>query len=289
MSRNSVREFFSRLDWQEDRVLLDQYLFYLKHALKNKNEFKDDGFVLTKTQELMKQYEGLWQAHREFSAENILEFGIWDGGSIVLWYEMFQPMRHVAVDLMRRTDSAYFERYLTEKDAAEKIRTFWDTDQSDEKRLREILREEFRGPLDLVVDDASHLYELTKKTFDVVFPSLREGGLYIIEDWAWAHWRGFEQTFKDRVPLTRLIFELVEAAGTSPRLIKHVFVYQGFVAVERGPMPVDDIGEFKLDSFIYRHPVGSGMRSQSEATRLLDMNDWGRALLGRLKRNPRSK
>ena len=38
-------------------------------------------------------------------------------------------------------------------------------------------------PLDLVIDDASHLYGPTMASFEVLFPRLRPGGLYVIEDW----------------------------------------------------------------------------------------------------------
>jgi hypothetical protein len=47
---------------------------------------------------------------------------------------------------------------------------------------------EFSAPLDLVIDDASHIYGPTKASFQALFPLLRPGGLYLIEDWAWAHW-----------------------------------------------------------------------------------------------------
>jgi hypothetical protein len=43
------------------------------------------------------------------------------------------------------------------------------------------------GPLDLVVDDCSHLYEPTRASFNELFPRLRPGGAYVIEDWVWAH------------------------------------------------------------------------------------------------------
>jgi hypothetical protein len=37
--------------------------------------------------------------------------------------------------------------------------------------------------LDLVIDDASHLLGPTRVSFEVLFPRLRPGGLYVLEDW----------------------------------------------------------------------------------------------------------
>ena len=43
--------------------------------------------------------------------------------------------------------------------------------------------------LDLVIDDASHLLPETTASFNVLFPRLRAGGLFVIEDWSWQHYR----------------------------------------------------------------------------------------------------
>ena len=54
--------------------------------------------------------------------------------------------------------------------------------------MREILDHEFVDEsIDLVIDDASHLYVETKASFEELFPRLRPGGLFIIEDWASGH------------------------------------------------------------------------------------------------------
>jgi len=39
------------------------------------------------------------------------------------------------------------------------------------------------GPFGLVVDDASHDGELTRKSFDLLWPLVRPGGYYVVEDW----------------------------------------------------------------------------------------------------------
>jgi hypothetical protein len=43
------------------------------------------------------------------------------------------------------------------------------------------------APLDLVIDDASHRLRETISSFEVLFPLLRPGGLFLLEDWDWQH------------------------------------------------------------------------------------------------------
>jgi hypothetical protein len=62
-----------------------------------------------------------------------------------------------------------------------RIKTYWKTDQADKTRLRTIVETEFDGPLDLLIDDASHLYRQTRASFEALFPLLVPGGLSIIE------------------------------------------------------------------------------------------------------------
>lgn len=122
-----------------------------------------------------------------FRPENILELGMWDGGSLAFWFEQCKPRKIVGIDLKKRDDSPSFQKFAADK--SDLIKTYWGINQGDSERLREIVRVEFSAPLDLVVDDASHIYEPTLASFETLFPLLRPGGLYVIEDWAWEHWK----------------------------------------------------------------------------------------------------
>jgi hypothetical protein len=81
-----------------------------------------------------------------------------------------------------------------------------------------------------VIDDASHLLDPTRASFNVPFPLVRPGGVYVIEDWsldlildrqmsedpAFAS-RVREEVAKrpeleDLVPLARLLFEILLAS-----------------------------------------------------------------------------
>jgi hypothetical protein len=42
--------------------------------------------------------------------------------------------------------------------------------------------DDHHGPFDVIIDDASHLSSLTIRSFELLWPHLRRGGLYIVED-----------------------------------------------------------------------------------------------------------
>jgi len=247
---------FDKLVWQKDRMLLDDLVFRLAHDKDADWDLGDNCFEFFKIKVLTDQYAKFLSLRRDFRPENVFELGIWDGGSVAFWFECFRPKKHVAVDLATREDSSYFRRYVSSRGLANRIKTYWETDQEDSAKLKQIVAAEFSGPLDLVIDDASHLYGPTKASFETLFPLLRPGGYYLIEDWAWPLWEGF-QAGPPGSELTKLVFELVEATGSTLASIADLAVFQGFVAVERSEVGTAELGAFKLEHHIYRQPTRS--------------------------------
>ena len=248
---------FDRLVWQPDRMLLDDLVFRLEHY-RSADWNGGEHFRFYKIKKLVDQYERFFSRRSDFHPERVLELGIYDGGSTAFWYELFRPKKQVALDIQNRTDTPYFHRYVESRGLEERIKTYWNTDQSDKTRLREIVEVEFDGPLDLVIDDASHLYRQTRDSFEALFQLLIPGGLYIVEDWAWDHWPEFsspDHPWAGEEPLTRLVVELIEAAGTSTQFISNIVAYEGFVVVERGPQQIDKAIRFNLEEYIVRRPA----------------------------------
>lgn len=256
-NKNLVHRIFDRLVWQRDRMLLDDLVFRLEH-FRSADWNGGDHFRFYKIKGLIDQYANFFSRRSGFRPERVIELGIYDGGSTAFWYEVFRPQKHVALDIRGQMDSPYFGRYVESRGLGGRIKTYWKTNQADKARLRMIVETEFDGPLDLVIDDASHLYRQTRASFEALFPLLMPGGLYIVEDWAWGHWTAFfspDHPFAREEPLTRLVVELIEAAGTSTRLISSIVVYQGFVVVERGPQQFDNTTDFNLEGYIARRPA----------------------------------
>ena len=78
-----------------------------------------------------------------------------------------------------------------------RIRTYC-CDQTDEVKLKEIIKNE--GNPFIIIDDCSHQNELTIKSFEILFPLLKSGGLYCIEDTVtsyWPSWGGVDKVFED--------------------------------------------------------------------------------------------
>lgn len=248
---------FDRLIWRPDRMLLGDLVFRLEHY-RSDDWDGGDHFRFFKIKELVDQYQAFFSRHPDYCPSRLLELGIYDGGSTAFWYELLQPHKHVAVDIMEQTDSPYFRRYLESRGLGERIKTFWGVDQADKGKLRALVGTEFGGQLDMVIDDASHMYGSTRACFEALFPLCVPGGLYIIEDWAWDHWAEFsspDHPWAGEERLTRLVIELIEATGTSTQLISSIAVYQGFVAIGRGPQPFEDPAGFDLGHHIVRRPV----------------------------------
>jgi hypothetical protein len=93
-------------------------------------------------------------------------------------------------------------------------------------------------PLDLVVDDASHLVGPTRASFNTLFPRLRPGGFYIIEDWSWAH-VGWGTHRPGEMPLTVLVFEITMALPPPGGVIAGVRINHDWALVVRGEAEID--------------------------------------------------
>ncbi len=253
---------FDRLEWLPGRVLLGEIVFRLKQ--ESSNEWSgEEHILLHKTRALVDQFQAFFKTRKDFRPSHVLELGILDGGSIVLWHELLAPDKHVAIDLEHRADNAYFRRYVESRGLTKRIRTYWKTGQADERALRQIVHREFAGSIDMVIDDASHMYEETKASFEILFPYLSQGGIYLIEDWAWSHWDNFlssSHPWYDKPPLSWLIFELIEAGGSSQELIRRVEVFQGFAAAERGPLALPRSESFHLADYIKRRSPADLLR-----------------------------
>jgi hypothetical protein len=175
--------------------------------------------------------------------DRMVDVGVYKGGSVVLFHKLFEPQKLVAIELqttpLRPLDD-YVARY------PDAILVERGVNQADFASVDRICEAQFGNqPLDLVVDDASHFYSETRATFRTLFPRLREGGLYIIEDWSWAHWRGdYWQAerggdyFSAKEPLTNLLIELILLCATSPEIASRVVVAPAIVYIERGPKRV---------------------------------------------------
>jgi predicted O-methyltransferase YrrM len=143
-----------------------------------------NGFAIYKSRE---QVEAFVRLAAGFRGSRIVELGIYEGGSTALLAQLARPERLVAVDITPEP-VGNLGRFVDMHALHDRVRPHYGVDQADGPRLGDIVAREFSGePIDLVIDDASHLLAPTRASFEVLFPSLRTGGLFVIEDWSWEH------------------------------------------------------------------------------------------------------
>ena len=260
---------FDQFKWLPDRMLLDDLVFRLQHT-KSENWDASEHFMFYKVEGLVRLYQKFFESRPEFVPHNIFELGIFDGGSTAFWYEVFHPEKIVAIDLLDREDNPYFRKYIASRQLEKKVRTYWRTNQADKARLLEIASQEFHAPLDLVIDDCSHMYMPTLASFEVLFPLLRPGGLYIIEDWAWGHWPDYikpDHPWSKEEPPTTLLTQFIEAIGSTFGLIDRINVFRAFIILERGAQALDP-GTFRLEDHIVRRADKAVLAAQRRKDRL---------------------
>jgi predicted O-methyltransferase YrrM len=177
---------------------------------------------------------------RERGVRNVVELGIFEGGSVIALALLFDELRIAAFDL-RQPDAPVLD-FLDRLGIADRVKLFYGVYQDDRKVVEKAVFDVFGGaPIDMVVDDASHQYAPTRASFEILFPLLRYAGVYIIEDWAWAHWPGAFQTEQwiDQPAMSNLIFELTMLTGSGHVPIEKIDVRTSTAAVYKsaaGPL-----------------------------------------------------
>jgi hypothetical protein len=179
----------------------------------------------------------------EAGPRNIAEIGIYKGGSTVFWNLVLEPERHLAFDLDDRSVGP-LDEFASRGSNYGRLDIRYGLDQADTDAVSAAVQEVFGdAPIDLVIDDASHSYAESRAAFETLFPRLRPGALYVIEDWAWAHAevdRSVRQHLGHDAPaLTNLIVELVLVCGSRSGVVDDIVVEPHAVNVVRGPKPLD--------------------------------------------------
>jgi hypothetical protein len=99
----------------------------------------------------------------------LLELGVWSGGSLLLWEEYLVDATIHGIDISEKPKaieghpSIVYHRVNCTDEAA--------------------INNEFKGMcFDVIIDDASHQLKDQLASFDIFYPMLKEGGIYVIED-----------------------------------------------------------------------------------------------------------
>lgn len=222
----------------------------------------DDHLPVMKPRSSVEQYVVLCAAEQP---KVIFELGIRGGGSTALINELAEPSKLIAIEINPQPVKI-LDDYIGQTGAANRVRPCYGVDQSDRARLAEIVSTELEGRLiDLVIDDASHRLAETRSSFESLFPHVRTGGLFVIEDWQRDHTLAdtivelVERDESGRLatemkiqadaaaargvvrsrPLSDLAIELLLARASIGDAISELVIGTDWIVVRRGPTPLD--------------------------------------------------
>lgn len=199
-------------------------------------------------------YEELF-SHLRDAPLKILEVGVYKGGSTLLFAKYFSGARILGVDLTEPPRDFYEE--VAGNGLSDRVRVAL-VSQADERGLYYAIDSYFGDELlDLVIDDASHMYLETRSTFETVFGSrLKPGGTYVIEDWGCGYWPMWEDGDPDGLHgLPLLVKELVDLVALSDRSM----LRQG-----RRVLPVESELPSPISKAVLTRSLAAFVRSEAE-------------------------
>ena len=143
-------------------------------------------------------YERYLRSYRGTGVK-MLEIGVNKGGSLDLWRDYFGPSATIfGIDI-----DPECANHVT---APKQVRI---GSQDDPAFLKRIIEEV--GAPDIILDDGSHIGRHQRASFDVLFPLLKDNGLYIIEDMHSAYWHGlYEGGFRRKGTAIEHVKEMID-------------------------------------------------------------------------------
>ncbi len=119
---------------------------------------------------------------------SLLEIGVFEGRSLRMWAEYFPNGRIVGVDLDPSAAKHAAERILIEI--------------ADQSNVADLVNLGIAyGPFDIVVDDGSHLWDHQITTLQYLYPFVKAGGFFVLEDLHTSYGDGVPH-FRGRASLT---------------------------------------------------------------------------------------
>lgn len=145
--------------------------------------------------------------------QTLIEVGTYQGESAHILARAYPESRILTIDLVDRgIDFSNVPNV-----------TFLCKSQSDPE-LADVVSAVFPDGVDLVIDDASHFGYESMMTFNSLFPLLKSGGGYFVEDWGTGYW----DSWTDGSRFQRFLTETPESAHPK-RFPSHDFGMVGFV------------------------------------------------------------
>jgi len=159
------------------------------------------------------KYDKILSPFRE-SFLSVLEIGVAQGQSIKMWTDYFPNATIHGADISKASEIC--ESY------SNRIK-FHLLDQRDEAQLKNL--EQF-SPFDLIIDDGNHFWMEQILTFKTLFPYVKSGGIYIVEDTTTSYWKEYKNNQVSPIEFFKTLVDEVHLKG------------------ERGNIPINPPQEF---------------------------------------------
>ena len=177
---------------------------------------------------------------------NILEIGVHEGKSLMIWKDYFPKANIIGIDL--KSYNFNINRIFT-----------FQGDQTDINFLLGVSKK-FKK-FDIIIDDGSHVCSHIIKTFGTLFDFLKEDGLYICEDLQTSYWPryGGSRINLNKKNTSLSFFKTLVDSGNYESYdrpfykkskfdgkIKFVHFFQNLVIIKKGPTNNLQYNNFKL-------------------------------------------
>lgn len=193
---------------------------------------ENKGRVCHKWMHYLPVYDRFFAAYKN-KPINILEVGVSHGGALEIYSDYFHPESNiVGVDI----------EPLCKSIEGGNIKIF--TGSQSDRQFMESIPFEF----DIIIDDGSHLQSDIKETFNIMFPKLKTGGLYFVEDLHTAYWADYGGGLRRQgtfIEDTKWMIDDVNGhhvrqPGYPNRYthqVKGIYITDSIVIIEKGEVP----------------------------------------------------
>ena len=196
-----------------------------------KTFFAHQGRTVHKWIHYLDIYERHFATYRNTPVK-MLEIGVSKGGSLEMWREYFGAgARIFGIDINPECAAC--------ATPPNQVRI---GSQDDPRFLRSVVNE--LGVPDIILDDGSHIAKHQSASFDVLFPLLREGGLYVIEDMHTSYWPvPFEGGYRHKGTAIERVKDMIDdmhawyhnksTSTPAKEWIGAIHVYDSMVVIEK--------------------------------------------------------
>jgi hypothetical protein len=212
----------------------------------NLHKTNKEEIVILKPPKFLRYYDTMFE---KAPTKNVLEFGVFEGGSIILFALAYPDFKFAGVDIRAPNEDVL--RHIHDLGLKERVKIYYGVSQTDKDHIAKIIKDQFDDEgIAIISDDASHNYHYSRSTFEFTFAKLARGGFYCLEDWGWAHWGEPFQTTQwvDQPALTNLVFEILMMYASTHGLIDRIELPAPTLAcIRRGGARLD---EFQIDGLV---------------------------------------